>query len=155
MMQHRNMPIYAGLAGAVALVLVGAAVLSWPVRHGADDDARTARTILIPVPPSDTGQSLPGRDMPANPPLPVDGGAPVTPVGRRILASSGDQHARVRYLKAADGGGAIYCGEISTRDHPNYRPFLWMDAVSMLAMDDGSPDFTDIAKACNGRGKTS
>jgi hypothetical protein len=129
--------------GALALLLLaGLAWWSWPViRTG--DDAAAPVVQLPPAPVADGAASRPS----ASDPIPGTSALP----DPRIATTLQDPGAVFRNIRSVDASNQVVCGEVRRSDRPYYRRFVWVAEVQMLATDDGSPDFANVAKLCDGR----
>ena len=65
-----------------------------------------------------------------------------------ILASMEDPHAELRDVVVRRDAPQIACGEKRTARDPVFRRFVWLGHLKMLATDDGTKDFGNIAAVC-------
>lgn len=107
------------------------------------------------VPEAGTVMIRPAASAASSAPAPVpepEPSASVPPqhsaVETAILASIGDPRAELRDVVTRRDAPQIACGEKRTARDPVFRRFVWLGHLKMLATDDGSPDFGNIAAVC-------
>jgi hypothetical protein len=84
-------------------------------------------------------------------PLPAASHAPVSAATAAAVAMAlGESGAALRNVTAVGSDGQVVCGQVTSRERPEFRRFVWLAPVRMLATDDGSADFAEVARACKG-----
>lgn len=132
---HRKMLV---VVGAVVVAAI-AALFAWPPAPPAPE----AGAVVI-------RRAAPAA-LPSQPPVPEPSASVATtrsPVEAAILASIGDPHAELRDVVTRRDAPQIACGEKRTARDPVFRRFVWLGHLKMLATDDGSADFGNIAAVC-------
>lgn len=131
----RTAIIVAFLAAAAAI-----AFFAWPRSTPVAPEAgavvvRPAEAPLTPTPTPTAEPALPASQ-------------PRSAMETAILASMEDPHAEVRDVVVRRDAPQIACGEKRTSRDPVFRRFVWLGHLKMLATDDGSPSFANIAAVC-------
>lgn len=117
-----------------------AALIVWP---RSAPQVPEAGTVMI-RPAASAASSAPAPEPEPSASLPP----PHSPVETAILASIGDPRAELRDVVTRRDAPQIACGEKRTARDPVFRRFVWLGHLKMLATDDGSPDFGNIAAVC-------
>ncbi|MDQ0252536.1 hypothetical protein J2W22_004624 [Sphingomonas kyeonggiensis] len=124
--------------GAVAVAVI-AALIAWPATPPAPE---AGAVVVRPTAPA-------ASPSPAPVPEPSASASPTrSPIETSILASIGDSRAELRDVVARRDAPQIACGEKRTARDPVFRRFVWLGHLKMLATDDGSADFGNIAAVC-------
>ena len=129
---HRKMLFVLGVVAVAAI----AALIAWP----ATPPAPEAGAVVVRPAASPSPTPVPEPFASAPPPR--------SPVETAILASIGDSRAELRDVVARRDAPQIACGEKRTARDPVFRRFVWLGHLKMLATDDGSADFGNIAAVC-------
>jgi hypothetical protein len=126
----------------VVLVVVAAAIafFTWP--RSTPVAAEAGAVVVRPAEPAATSvpSPVPEAAAPSAPPR--------SAVEMAILASMEDPHAELRGVVIRGDAPQIACGEKRTSKDPVFRRFVWLGHLKMLATDDGSKDFGNIAAVC-------
>ena len=132
---HRKMLF---VLGAIAVAAI-AALFAWPPAPAAPEaGAVVVRPAVPAASPSPTPVPEPSASVPPT----------RSPVEAAILASIGDPRAELRDVVIRRDAPQIACGEKRTARDPVFRRFVWLGHLKMLATDDGSQDFGNIAAVC-------
>lgn len=132
--------------GIVAVFVAAAAIIAvftWP--RGAPVAADAGAVVVQPA----TGGE--GMSTPTPSPTPEPGVSVAQPrpaIETAILASMEDPRAELRGVVIRGDAPQIACGEKRTSKDPVFRRFVWLGHLKMLATDDGSKDFGNIAALC-------
>jgi len=126
------------MISAVAAAIV--AFVAWP--RSAPQTPVSGTVVIRPVTPAVSPVPAPVPKPSASLP------PPHSPVEAAILASIGDSRAELRDVVTRRDAPQIACGEKRTARDPVFRRFVWLGHLKMLATDDGSPDFGNIAAVC-------
>ena len=142
------------LRGRVALgglSIAALAVAFWLVvdrRAGAGESASTG-VVVVSASPERGAPERAKRGEPAPPPRAAI--VPVSPATAfAIAAAAGEPGAAVRDVRLADARRQVFCGELSSARRPQSRRFVWLAAVRMLSIDDGTSDFSEVSRMCDG-----
>jgi hypothetical protein len=104
----------------------------------------------VPQPGSIVVRQDPPAASPGLPLAPEPAASPTrSAIEAAILESVADPHAELRKVVVRRDAPQIACGEKRTSRDPVFRRFVWLGHLKMLATDDGSQDFGNIATVCN------
>ncbi|NYT41871.1 hypothetical protein HZY97_13960 [Sphingomonas sp. R-74633] len=117
------------------------AIFAWPRSAPEAPDAGA-----VVVRPAEPREVLP---TPTPAPEPLASTPPRPVVETAILASMADPHAELRAVVVRRDAPQIACGEKRTARDPVFRRFVWLGHLKMLATDDGSDSFANIAAVCS------
>jgi hypothetical protein len=124
------------------VVVAAAAVAFFTAPRSAPVAANAGAVVVQPVEIVATATPSPVPEL-AAPTAP-----PRSAVETAILASMEDPHAELRGVVIRGDAPQIACGEKRTSRDPVFRRFVWLGHLKMLATDDGSQDFGNIARVC-------
>ncbi|MBN8811004.1 MULTISPECIES: hypothetical protein [Sphingomonas] len=127
----------------VAILVVAAAVagfFAWP--RSAPVAADAGAVVVRPADAAPTPAPVPMVEPVAPAPQPRSA------VETAILASMEDPRAELRDVVVRRDAPQIACGEKRTARDPVFRRFVWLGHLKMLATDDGTKDFANIAAVC-------
>lgn len=124
------------VAAIIVVVAVIAGAFAW--LRSARDVPDAGAVVVRPIEPAEAPSAR----------VPMPAAAPRSAVETAILASIGDPRAELRGVAVRRDAPQIACGEKRTSRDPVFRRFVWLGHLKMLATDDGSPDFGNIAAVC-------
>ncbi|MDH4744435.1 hypothetical protein OMP43_10450 [Sphingomonas sp. CBMAI 2297] len=123
---------------AILVVAAGIAFFAWP--RSAPVAADAGAVVVHPVEAEPVPAPIAESAAPAPQPRPA--------VETAILASMEDPRAELRDVVVRRDAPQIACGEKRTARDPVFRRFVWLGHLKMLATDDGTKDFGNIAAVC-------